>query len=103
MDEKSIIEISKNFFEVIREQKQTISKLETENAILKTLLSSITEVMINYAIFCNKKNNQFEPDVNYGFLEDILCKFNKLGIDTAEIQKEFDCYVKRKYEAEVNQ
>ena len=65
-------EIVKNCLDIIREQKEKINFLETQNSQLNTLLQTQTKLLMEYASFYRGEASKFTPDVNYEKLFDYL-------------------------------
>lgn len=76
-------EIVKNCLDIIREQKERINFLETQNSQLNTLLTQQTKLLIDYAYFYQGEASKFLPDVNYEKLFNCL---QDVPFDTETLQ-----------------
>lgn len=76
-------EILNNCLDIIREQKERINFLETQNSKLNTLLSQQTKLLIDYAYFYEGEASKFLPDVNY---ERLFNSLDKIQVDMDTIQ-----------------
>ena len=69
---QAFLEFSKTWQEIIKEQKERIQYLETENNNLMSFIKDQTKLMVDYAYFCQVKAKDFEPDVNYKKLKESI-------------------------------
>lgn len=77
-------EILKNCLNIIREQKEKINFLETQNSQLNTLLSQQTKLLVDYAYFYEGEASKFIPDENYEKLINSLENIQHLDMDTLQ-------------------
>lgn len=75
--------IIKNCLAIIKEQKERIQRLESQNSALNTFLSLQTELLINYAYFYQDTADSFLPDINY---ERLLNSVKHVQLDIKTIQ-----------------
>lgn len=76
-------EIVKNCLDIIREQKEKINFLETQNSQLNTLLSQQTKLLVDYAYFYEGEASKFIPDENY---EKLFNSLDKIQVDMDTLQ-----------------